>query len=168
MTKGYNPGRGFFIGKVGIFLAIFTAAAISYPLLLKADTLPSGTRLAYGDSSTAIAANAVTVGSPLINAIPTWITAYASVPEETSAHPFVTASGQTVRDGIVAANFLPFGTQIQIPELFGNKIFTVEDRMNQRFSHRVDIWMPAVDKAVVFGIHHVSIVVLGSGVVEAQ
>ena len=89
------------------------------------------------------------------------VTAYASVPEETSDHPFITASGEHVADGIVAANFLPFGTRIQIPALFGDKIFTVEDRMNQKFNTRVDIWMPSVDAAVDFGIHSVKIVVLG-------
>jgi len=91
------------------------------------------------------------------------VTAYASVPEETSDHPFITASGEHVADGIVAANFLPFGTRIQIPALFGDKIFTVEDRMNQKFSSRVDIWMPSVSDAVDFGIHSAEIVVLGDG-----
>ena len=89
------------------------------------------------------------------------VTAYASVPEETSDHPFITASGERVADGIVAANFLPFGTRIELPALFGDKIFTVEDRMNQKFSHRVDVWMPSVGAAVDFGIHKTEIVVLG-------
>jgi 3D (Asp-Asp-Asp) domain-containing protein len=71
-----------------------------------------------------------------------------------------------VHDGIVAANFLPFGTLVKIPELFGDKVFTVEDRMNQKYSHRVDVWMPTVDNAVNFGIHRVTIVVLGAGDAE--
>src|SRR3990167_1248447 len=38
------------------------------------------------------------------------ITAYSSTPEETDSTPFITASGTHVRDGVVAANFLPLGT----------------------------------------------------------
>jgi 3D (Asp-Asp-Asp) domain-containing protein len=67
-----------------------------------------------------------------------------------------------VHDGEVAANFLPFGTQIQIPALFGNKVFTVEDRTSQKFGGRVDIWMPTLSKAVNFGIQHAEIVILDS------
>ena len=67
-------------------------------------------------------------------------TAYSSTVDQTDDSPFITASNTYVRDGIVAANFLPFKTKIMIPELFGNKVFTVEDRMHRRFSDRVDIW----------------------------
>jgi 3D (Asp-Asp-Asp) domain-containing protein len=88
------------------------------------------------------------------------VTAYTSAPDETSDHPLITASGQMVRDGIVADNLLPFGTQIEIPALFGNKVFTVEDRTSQKFSGRVDIWMPSVNDAIDFGIQHVQIVLL--------
>jgi 3D (Asp-Asp-Asp) domain-containing protein len=93
-----------------------------------------------------------------------WITAYTSDPDETSDHPLITASGNMVRDGIVADNLLPFGTKIQIPALFGNKIFVVEDRTNQKFTGRVDIWMPNYNKALNFGIQHAQIVVLDSDV----
>ena len=88
------------------------------------------------------------------------VTAYASVPDETDNTPFITANGTHVRDGIVASNVLPFGTQIQIPELFGNKVFTVEDRMNKRIKNTIDIWMPSVGQAVNFGIEHAQIVIL--------
>jgi 3D (Asp-Asp-Asp) domain-containing protein len=89
------------------------------------------------------------------------ITAYASVPDETSVHPFITASGEYVRDGIVASNILPFGTKIEIPTLFGDKIFTVEDRMNRRFQNTIDIWMSSKLAATDFGVAHTSVVVLG-------
>jgi 3D (Asp-Asp-Asp) domain-containing protein len=90
------------------------------------------------------------------------ITAYASVPEETSDHPFITASGKHVRDGIVATNLLPFGTKIEIPDLFGNKVFTVEDRMNRRFRNTIDIWMSSKTKAKDFGVARASIVIMDS------
>ena len=89
-----------------------------------------------------------------------WITAYSSTPEETDDTPFITASGERVRDGIVAANFLPFGTEVRIPELFGDKVFVVKDRMHRRKTNFVDIWMPSKQLAKEFGIHQTDIEVL--------
>ncbi|MEK7634629.1 MAG: hypothetical protein AAB396_01965 [Patescibacteria group bacterium] len=80
-----------------------------------------------------------------------WITAYSSTPEETDSTPFITASGSHVRNGVAAANFLPFGTKFRIPELFGNKVFVIEDRMHSRFSNRVDIWFETKENAKKFG-----------------
>ena len=88
------------------------------------------------------------------------ITAYASVPNETDDTPFITADGSYVHDGIAASNILPFGTRIQIPALFGNKVFTIDDRMSRKIKNTIDIWMPSVRKAVVFGAEHAEIVVL--------
>jgi len=90
------------------------------------------------------------------------ITAYASVPEETDDTPFITANGTHVHDGVVASNILPFGTKIQIPALFGNKVFTVEDRMSQKIKNTIDIWMSNKPKAVDFGVAHTLVVVLGN------
>lgn len=89
-----------------------------------------------------------------------WATAYSSTPEETDDTPFITASMTEVRDGIVAANFLPFGTKILIPGVFGDKIFTVEDRMHERKANFIDIWMPTKEKAQEFGITYAEIVIL--------
>ena len=80
-----------------------------------------------------------------------WITAYTSSPEECDNTPFITASGTRTRDGIVACNFLPFGTRVRIPELFGERIFTVEDRMARRKSDYVDVWVPERETALVLG-----------------
>lgn len=88
------------------------------------------------------------------------ITAYNSVPEQTDDTPFITASGTQVRDGIVAANFLPFGTKIRIPSIYGDKIFTVEDRMNQRSQYMVDIWFANYNQARNFGIKTATIEIL--------
>ena len=44
-----------------------------------------------------------------------WVTAYSSDPKQTDNSPFITASNRRVRDGIIAANFLPFGTEVKIP-----------------------------------------------------
>ncbi len=81
------------------------------------------------------------------------VTGYSSTPEETDDTPFITASGKAVEDGVVAANFLAFGTKIRFPELFGDKIFVVYDRMHERFSEdRVDIWFMSTEEAKNFGI----------------
>jgi len=80
------------------------------------------------------------------------LTAYSSTKDQTDSTPFISASGKRVYDGIVAANFLPFGTKIKIPELFGDKIFTVDDRMNRRYQNRVDVWFADRESAIHFGI----------------
>lgn len=94
--------------------------------------------------------------------ISVWVTAYSSTPEETDSTPFITASGAKVQDGFVAANFLPFGTKIKIPEFFDDKVFTVKDRMHKRKTQSVDIWMPTKERAKQFGRHKTNIVVVSS------
>ncbi|MFH1292304.1 MAG: hypothetical protein ABIH87_03850 [bacterium] len=87
------------------------------------------------------------------------ITAYTSTPDQTDDSPFIAASGKHVYDGMVAANWLPFGTKLKIPELYGEKIFTVDDRMNSRYGHgRMDIWMDAPRaEAIQFGVKTVDV-----------
>lgn len=89
-----------------------------------------------------------------------WITAYSSTADQTDDTPFITASGRYVRDGVIAANFLPFGAKIIIPSLFGNKIFTVEDRMSSKKKNNVDIWMITRKGALDFGAHYANITVV--------
>lgn len=88
------------------------------------------------------------------------VSAYSSTPEETDDSPFITALGTTVRDGIVATNFLPFGTKIRIPSIFGDKVFVVEDRMSTRFNNHLDIWMPSKSLALQFGRTNASIEII--------
>ena len=89
-----------------------------------------------------------------------WVTAYSSTPEETDDTPFITAAGTKVRDGIVALNFLPFGTKVKIPTVFGDKILIVEDRMHSRKVGFVDVWMPTKTAALRFGINRATLIVL--------
>lgn len=90
----------------------------------------------------------------------TTVTGYSSTADQTDDSPFTTASNKHVTDGFVAANFLPFGTHIQIPKLFGNKVFTVEDRMHERFNDRIDVWFPDRATALKFGKRSVEVIVL--------
>ena len=89
-----------------------------------------------------------------------WVTAYSSTPEETDDTPFIVASGKSVAPGIMAANFLDFGTRVKIPDVFGDQVFVVEDRMHRRKTNFVDIWMPTKQDALNFGIHRAEIVIL--------
>lgn len=90
------------------------------------------------------------------------VTAYSSSPDETKDYgsPFITADGTYVHDGVVATNLLPFGTKVMIPSLFGDKVFTVNDRMSKKLMNNIDIWMGTKAAALVFGVHTAKIVVL--------
>lgn len=88
------------------------------------------------------------------------VTAYTSTVDQCDSTPFITANGTRVHDGIVAANWLKFGTRVRIPEMFGDKVFIVTDRMNPRFADRMDIWMDNYDNAIKFGTRHLTIEVL--------
>lgn len=85
------------------------------------------------------------------------VTAYSSTPDQTDDTPFITANGSHVRDGIVATNMFPFGTKVRLPEIYGDKIFSVEDRMHERFSNRFDIWMETRLEAQLFGAKYLTI-----------
>jgi len=87
------------------------------------------------------------------------ITAYSSTRSQTDSSPFIAASGKRVHDGMIAANWLPFGAKLKIPSLYGDKIFVVEDRMNPRYGYgRMDIWMDAPIKEVRrFGVRRVEV-----------
>ncbi len=84
-------------------------------------------------------------------------TAYNSVPGQTDDTPFITASGTHTRPGVIAANFLPIGTHLTIPDIYGDQVFIVEDRMNSRYDERIDIWMESVSDARQFGLKNVTI-----------
>jgi 3D (Asp-Asp-Asp) domain-containing protein len=86
-----------------------------------------------------------------------WITAYNSLPEQTDSDPCTTASGLNVckrnTEDVIATNYqyLPFGTKVRFPELYGDKIFTVEDRMHQKYYNHADIWLKNKGDAKKFG-----------------
>lgn len=80
------------------------------------------------------------------------VTAYSSSRRETDNTPFITASGSNVREGIVANNYLPFGTLVRLPEVFGDTVFEVQDRMSwKKNNFHIDIWFPTTEQAMEFG-----------------
>lgn len=91
--------------------------------------------------------------------------AYAPSPYQTDATPCVTASGTTVRPGVVATNFLPFGTVVSID----GKEYIVEDRMNSRYSgYYMDIWFPSTSQALEFGRQKMDITIVAYKEVGAE
>lgn len=116
--------------------------------------------LAMIGNSSLVSVSSMELPPRIVQVIPVVITAYSSTVWQTDNDPFITAAGTPVREGIVAANFLPFGTKIQIPELYGDRVFVVEDRMNPRKRNMVDVWFPYVQDARNFGVQRTSITVL--------
>jgi 3D (Asp-Asp-Asp) domain-containing protein len=89
------------------------------------------------------------------------VSAYNSEVAQTDDSPFIGSAGTYVRDGIVAANIvdaygynIPHYTKIKfkncgnVPE---DKVFSVEDRLNKRYTRNVDIWMEHKADALKFG-----------------
>lgn len=97
---------------------------------------------------------------PVVRTMIVPATAYTSNFRECDSTPFVTANGTQVRDGIVASNFLRFGTRFRIPDYFGDKVFEVHDRMSPRYNGRIDIWMLNKADAKAWGKRHVKIEIL--------
>lgn len=85
-------------------------------------------------------------------------TAYSSDINQTDADPHRTASGTYVHSGTLAANFLPFGTTVEI----NGKNYIVEDRLNARYNQTyiVDLWMPSQDQALIFGLRLVEMKII--------
>ncbi len=94
----------------------------------------------------------------------TAVTAYNSLKGQTDDSPCITANNFNLcKHGIedsVAANFLRFGTKIRIPEVFGDRIFYVRDRMNSRYTNRVDVWLLSYSDARKFGKKYLKIEIL--------
>lgn len=86
--------------------------------------------------------------------------AYASSPYQTNSQPCITAAGTRVRYGVVATNFLPLGTLLDI----NGEPFIVEDRMNSRYKgYYLDLWFPSTSKALEFGRKNIKITITGYG-----
>ena len=92
------------------------------------------------------------------------VTAYSSTVDQTDSTPCITANGFDLcahnQEDVIAANFLPFGTKVRIPEYFGDRIFTVQDRMNARYYYRADMWMRHRIDAVNWGLKYAKLEVV--------
>lgn len=135
-------------------VTVFTAAAVVVPVHSAGASAPEIRFYTHGlfsaEQPVLLARSIAQPAAPRYAMFLT-ITGYSSRPEETDDTPFITASGTTVRDGIVATNLLPFGTKVRLPSLFGDKVFTVEDRMHSRYPDRLDVWFSEYENAKQFG-----------------
>jgi 3D (Asp-Asp-Asp) domain-containing protein len=102
------------------------------------------------------------VAMPVGDKVPVTVTMYSSQSPENGT---ITASGQKVRRGIIAVSRdlesqwkLKFGDLV---ELEGIGTFQVQDRMNSRWTKRVDIWVPTEKEAATFGKQTTTLIVLG-------
>jgi 3D (Asp-Asp-Asp) domain-containing protein len=93
------------------------------------------------------------------------VTAYTSEINQCDGDPCHTAMGFNLCtygiEDTIAANFLPFGAKIRMPELFGDKVFVVRDRMNSRFTDRIDVWLKDGHQARHFGVKIAKVEILG-------
>lgn len=151
---------GKYLVSIGLFLALQPLSSVSSGTLSDAAGGGTGSLVTATAVTAAHAPDDTSSGSLRTAEYLVTVTAYSSTSEETDDSPFITASGTHVRDGVAAANFLPFGTIIKIPELYGDRIFMVEDRLHERYSDRVDIWMPTKEDAQNFGRQTAHIVVI--------
>ncbi len=154
------------IEKALLICALILAFEFSFPHQLQAKEIDGSQNL--GPVLVRIAAAQTINGEPTNNLtgvenrkpkITRWITvtAYSSTPDQTDDSPFITANGKYVYDGLIAANFLPFGTEVKLPDYFGDKIFTVNDRMNAKYYYHLDVWMPTREAAKEFGVKYLKV-----------
>jgi len=151
--------------KTYLFLSTFLAvllAGASFPgLPIQNNAVPEEKLAIFGGNTLLPIASPLDPEPQIVRSLPVVVTAYSSTVWQTDDTPFITAAGTRVRDGIVANNLLPFGTKVRMPEIYGDKIFVVEDRMNSRKGYyHVDIWFPSYEEAKNFGAERTYIEIL--------
>jgi 3D (Asp-Asp-Asp) domain-containing protein len=110
-------------------------------------------------------------------------TAYNSMPGQTDASPFKTATGARTRFGIVALSrdllrSIPYGSKVVLEDMgswsngsgrgkynamLSKMIFVVEDTMHPRKRSTVDVWFPARRQAIQWGARRLRIRVVQLG-----
>lgn len=153
------------VAKIVVLVVI--AMTFLIPSVAAADSMVSAKTSVISGKNLAMNSYLTNAGLPVPDrimpkkVITVTVTAYSSTPDQTDDTPCITANGFNLcknnKQNVVAANFLPFGTKVRMPEAFGNQEFYVQDRMNKRFSQRMDIWMPTRKAALAFGIQTLQI-----------
>jgi 3D (Asp-Asp-Asp) domain-containing protein len=110
-------------------------------------------------------------------------TAYNSLPGQTDANPFKTATGARTRFGIVALSrdllrSIPYGSRIVLEDMgswsngagrgkynamLSKMIFVVEDTMHPRKKGTVDVWFPARRQAIQWGARRLRVRIVQIG-----
>jgi 3D (Asp-Asp-Asp) domain-containing protein len=113
--------------------------------------------ISYDGSSAEVGHLPKNKGLDAIYSVNAVLTAYNSEIGQTDDSPCITANGfDLCKNGLedtVAINGVKMGTKVRFPDLFGNRVFVVRDRMNSRYgSSRVDVWMLSKADAKNFGV----------------
>lgn len=148
------------IMKFLLILAIIITGFLPFPAEFgQADSHKIYTKISYSNSSSF--SSAINRKERAKKIIKVRVTAYSSTYDQCDGSPFITASGTHVHDGTLASNCLPFGTKVRLPNYYGNKIFTVEDRLAPRLGcTTIDIWFPNRNSALQFGSIYTTIEVI--------
>lgn len=161
----YNQAKKMCLALVAMILLVVQAVTpVAVAKSMIDDTLSSKTEAAIKNDKAIVLPKQIRPVA--IKTIRMDATAYTSRVEECDGSPFITADGSVVRDGIIATNVLPIGTKVRIPTVYGDKIFEVRDRMNARYSYRLDVWMNDYNEMRQFGIKRnipVEIIEMGNG-----
>jgi 3D (Asp-Asp-Asp) domain-containing protein len=145
---------------LALFILLFEFAFPQHVLAAEQDVFATGpAKITLSDgvpgNEILVFANHMSVKPKVVRRVV--VTAYSSTVDQCDSTPFITAHNTPVRAGIIAANFLPFHTKVKIPEVFGDQVFEVEDRMNKKYSDRLDIWMESREEAISFGARYLKI-----------
>lgn len=155
------------VEKILVFSLCVIIIEFCFPHHLQAKEIEDSVNL--GPVLVQITADENMTEQPVIASLPTienktpkmvrWVTvtAYSSTVDQCDDSPFITANGKHVYDGLVATNFLYFGTKVKFPDYFGDKVFTVDDRMNSKYQTRMDIWMETREEAKQFGVRYLKV-----------
>jgi 3D (Asp-Asp-Asp) domain-containing protein len=148
------------LGQLALFVSLFVPhPSQAATLALDVGSQQSTLKMSQIETESLHTDGSVTIEPQPDKSLDAVITAYSSTLDQTDNDPFTAASGKQVYDGMVANNCLPFGTKLRFPDLYGKKVFTVDDRMNSRYGcHRFDIWLKA-SRSIVnsFGVKRVAV-----------
>jgi 3D (Asp-Asp-Asp) domain-containing protein len=110
-------------------------------------------------------------------------TAYNSIPNQTDSSPFHTSTGVRTHYGIIALSRdllkrIPYGSRVRLQDngswkngrgygkynqMLKDTVFVVEDTMHPRKSGTVDVWLPARDRAMQWGVRRLNMKILKMG-----
>ena len=110
-------------------------------------------------------------------------TAYNSIPNQTDSSPWTTSTGARTRYGIIALSRdllrrIPYGSRVRLEDngswksgrgygkynaMLKDTIFVVEDTMHPRKHGMVDVWLPARDRAMQWGVRSLNMHIVQVG-----
>jgi 3D (Asp-Asp-Asp) domain-containing protein len=110
-------------------------------------------------------------------------TAYNSSTDQTDSSPFQTSTGARTRYGIIALSRdllrrFPYGSKVRLEDagswsggrgygkyntMLKNTVFVVEDTMHPRKNAQIDVWLPARDQAMQWGVRRLNMQIVQVG-----